>query len=269
MPPLSATCLLLAASSAAAGHSGKSAKSARSSAFLKADNITEGCTLTPAERELNITELRGRSNFYFFTHGGNRMRLFYQPADRWLPSNGTVVDVGSFVGDDLVALMKRGVPTKVQIHTFEPVQETRERLERRIQKYRGQIIAHPFGLGSRNTTACFMGSGKSAWVAEGKSCDAPSTIVDARHAFRELGVVIDFLQINCEGCELPIVMRLTEDEALSSYVKRIEMQVHGQKNVSMADYCAMEERLRARGFRIEYRLPFVWERWVVAERAAR
>lgn len=194
-----------------------------------------------------------------------------------------VVDVGSYIGVDLVTFL-RHAPVNVAVHTFEPVPEYRTKLASRVKRLvkddsASRLHVHAYGLGKSNHTACF--STKAASTDEVRTgCSVPADIRDAAESLAMLPRV-DVMQLNCEGCEYDVLERLLEDgralsggeqlledgRALSGGVYSFEVQFHldwGVQN-DTARYCRIETGLRAHGFRLDYRHPFLWERWTRRE----
>ena len=240
-----------------------------------------GCTLPKPFNDSRWDPEVWRSTLKDFGQaGGDKIRLFYNPS-RWLFSQATaitVVDVGSFVGNDLISLFGRGVPKSLKIHTFEPVPKTRKVLTENLRRARhaNQVHIWPFGLSARNLTACVEGTAAGQFLLEMQgqktecgtpnALQAPVRLLDAAEAFasvvRRSGRAIEALQINCEGCELPILERLISLDAQDSRLARaIEVQFHPQHVAPLA-YCRVEAGLRSLGYVLEYRFEYVWERWI-------
>jgi FkbM family methyltransferase len=196
--------------------------------------------------------------------GADRMRRLRDPTH--FRGGEVLVDVGSYVGVDLVNFLRRA-PATVTVHTFEPVAMYREKLQQRVRRFvasgHERLHIHAFGLGKSNHTACFAAS-KAASTDElsGTSCNSPSEIVDAAVALRQFPPV-DVMQLNCEGCEYEVLERLLESPAALATVRSFEVQFHldwgAQKDT--ARYCRIEAGLRAAAFALDYRHPFLWERW--------
>ena len=71
------------------------------------------------------------------------------------------------------------------------------------------------------------------------------------------------MQINCEGCEYEVLERLLESPRELAVVRAIEVQFHLDWGVQTDTkrYCSIESGLRAAHFELDYRHPFLWERW--------
>ena len=84
----------------------------------------------------------------------HRANLRWPMQIRYCEPQTTIVDVGSFVGDDLVKFLSR-CTANLAVHTFEPVRRLREQLlERRGQLAHPEYLqSHAFGLGDSN---CFL-----------------------------------------------------------------------------------------------------------------
>jgi FkbM family methyltransferase len=199
------------------------------------------------------------------------MRRLRQP--QWFKGGEVIIDIGSYIGADLVSFLRKA-PQNVTVHTFEPVAAYRTKLARRVHTLvhsgRGRLHVHPIGLGRSNHTACFASKRAAATDevsadqadssnAAGSTCGA---IRDAAATLQSFARV-DIMQINCEGCEYDVLERLLEQPAVLQVVRSLEVQFHldwgVQKNTSR--YCRIESGLRSQGFRLDYRHPFLWERW--------
>ena len=237
------------------------------------EQIQRGCTLNLTTADLAhrrygrlwLSPLHWRA---WQWAGADRMRRLRNPLH--FRGGEVIVDVGSYVGVDLVNLLRRAPPTVV-VHTFEPVVSYRERLQHRLRRFvrtgRERLRIHEFGLGRFNHTACFAAT-KAASTdevpanANRLTCESPSKIVDAAVAFHSFSR-IDTLQLNCEGCEYEVLERLLQAPAALGVVREIEVQFHldwGKQN-STERYCRIEAGLRAASFDLDYRHPFLWERW--------
>ena len=185
--------------------------------------------------------------------GADRMRRLRDPTH--LRGGEVLVDVGSYVGVDLVNFLRRA-PATVTVHTFEPVAMYREKLQQRVRRFvasgHERLHIHAFGLGKSNHTACFAAS-KAASTDElsGTACNSPSEIVDAAVALRQFPRV-DVMQLNCEGCEYEVLERLLESPAALATARSFEVQFHldwgAQKDT--ARYCRIEARPARRSVRV-------------------
>ena len=242
---------------------------------------TASC-LTPRPANCSLPcftrEARHVAGGQFRSAGHNDARLLYHPL--LFGHGSTLLDVGSSEGVDLVNFMRKrednarslGRAAPVTVHAFEPVGKARQKLANAVATWSGNIHIHDFGLGSSNRTTCFATSGITAHeVTTAQSCSSAASA----HVFERVRIVditaavqphhqIELLHVNCEGCEVELLRRLLPDPA-ARRVAAIELQPHHQifyKNGMTDDgYCDLEQRLRAAGFRLLYRFPFVWEAW--------
>lgn len=221
--------------------------------------------LPEGQCSLNPDPISGCEVIRFREAGFNEVKRFSYP--RRFDANAVVVDIGSFVGLDLVQFMQNGAPPTIQVYTYEPVPSIRAELAKNVAAYPG-IKIHPYGVGYSNEKMCFITEGGASTGQDRDAthavpitdsrCTDVSEIVDIRSVIEPLSRV-DLLHINCEGCELGVLKRLTEGDM--SKIKAIEVQVHGNW-VKPEDYCDLEHKLQERGYRLEYRYQFVWELWV-------
>ena len=231
--------------------------------------LVQGCTLNITASELSnrrygrlwLSQPHWRA---WQKAGADRMRRLRSPSS--FHGGETVIDIGSYVGVDLVAFL-RHAPATIAVHTFEPVAAYRQLLQRRVQRFvasgRDRLTIHDFGLGETNHTACFAAT-KAASTDEvrGEACSSPARIVDAAVAIGGFARV-DLLQINCEGCEYTVLERLLEVPSAFGAVRSVEVQFHLDwgAQTDTARYCRIEAGLRGAAFELDYRHPFLWERW--------
>ena len=206
--------------------------------------------------------------------GVDAMRRLRQPQS--FKGGEVVIDIGSYIGADLVSFLRRA-PLNVTVHTFEPVAEYRTKLATRVQRLvhhgRERLHVHPVGLGRSDHAACFAPKRAAATdeaatddmsiaqaASKGTACGA--RIRDAAVALQSFSRV-DVMQINCEGCEYDILERLIEQQAVLQVIRSLEVQFHLDRGVQndTTRYCRIESGLRSRGFQLDYRHPFLWERW--------
>lgn len=211
-----------------------------------------------------------RAREAFRKAGHNGMRRLFSPS-AWLVASAAtlVVDVGSFEGVDLMAFMQRAGPLakNVTVHTFEPVKATRLRLQHNVGNY-SQIHIHPYALGDSTRAMCTDGTGDAATMRPihmRGTCMPQRRVhmVDTWHVINSFGHSVDLLQLNCEGCELAVLHHMLKRAAVTRVVKSIEVQFH-RSAVTEASYCTLDARLRALGYTLEYRFPYVWERWTLS-----
>ena len=242
-----------------------------SASYAPVASAQHGCTLslTAADLEHRLYNRLWRNGprwKAWRAAGGDAMRRLHDPMH--FRGGETVIDVGSYVGIDLVGFL-RHAPSSVSVHTFEPVQRYRTKLKQRVERFvsaanASRLHIHPFGLGRANHTACFLASkgAQATHEAVSSACAAPARIVDVAAALRNFARV-DLMQINCEGCEYDLLERLLEDSGSIGVVQSVEVQFHldwgAQRNTTR--YCHIERGLRHAAFELDYRHPFLWERW--------
>lgn len=222
------------------------------------------CTLKTPFTDTDLAHARAD----FKKAGHNAIRHMFSPST-WLKVGvaALVVDVGSYHGVDLKAFMQRAgaLADNVTIHTYEPVRATRNVLKATVALF-PNIVVHPVGLGLINQRMCIDGVGDAALLRPlhmQTLCpvERRASVHNAWHELRSLSRPVDLLQLNCEGCEYPVLKTLMLYRSMARVVRAIEMQVH-PRAVSARQYCELEARLRGLGYRLAYRHPFVWELWV-------
>ena len=239
----------------------------------------------PCTLNLSAATLAHRKYGRLWAPGVLASRREADESRRWLRHprfcrDGVVaVDIGSFVGDDLFSFLAK-CKYRVSVHTFEPIAAIRERLleRRNSTAEQARLHSHPFGLGASNHTACFgearaVGAAGTMALAnrgDDQSCASAGPIVDAAVALQSLvsfvGSTISIMQINCEGCEYDVLERLLsvpEQQSPLGSIDALEVQFHlsvGPQRDTRR-YCAIEEGLVARGYTLDYRHAFAWERW--------
>ena len=107
-----------------------------------------GCTLRMTAAELTHRRYgrlwASKPHWHVWQQAGaDRMRRLRSPSS--FAGGEVVVDVGSYVGVDLVNFL-RHAPDDVAVHTFEPVEDYRRKLQQRVQRFvkpgRGRLRVH-------------------------------------------------------------------------------------------------------------------------------
>jgi FkbM family methyltransferase len=71
---------------------------------------------------------------------------------------------------------------------------------------------------------------------------------------------VDLLQMNIEGDEYPILENMLETGIIDR-IKTLQVQFHLGIENDRERKEAIHERLKAKGFKLKYSYPFVWEAW--------
>jgi FkbM family methyltransferase len=190
------------------------------------------------------------------------MRRIRQP--HWFVGGETIIDVGSHVGTDLIAVLQQA-PTNVSVHTFEPIASLRDKLIQNVRTHvrsgLERLHIHPYGLGGSNRSSCFATGDAHAALGVHETKDAGPSSCAMPAEIREIGSIVgigfprvDFMQINCEGCEYEIIESLLGSPFLNR-IEVLEVQFHLELPVQNDThrYCRIEAGLRSAGYGLEYR----------------
>jgi len=197
----------------------------------------------------------GQEMAKFRAAGYNKIKHFSHP-DRFQP-NSVLLDIGSFVGVDIAKFMESG-RVDITIHTFEPVRTIFEKLQKNMRPFEN-VHVHFYGISNEDSSTCFAGDGDATRMVpvDSPDCSEKGELRDIATVLNEYESV-DFLHMNCEGCEYPVLKRLLTMKTAA--VRSIEFQ-HHMEVVDAGKYCELEELLVLCGYTLLYRYQGVWEHW--------
>ena len=196
--------------------------------------------------KLELRPRRGES----FTFFENLVRQDYLKNGVALYPGAIVIDVGANIGSfTLLAASIVGVNGRV--YAFEPVSETFARLERNISLNRTGHIVVPCreAVGGKEGSITINTHEKSAYASATSSVRCPS---ETARCSTVQGMIeryrlerVNFLKVDCEGCEYEIFRSMTPSTA--SKIGQIAMEVHPTDGESED---ALEAALRDLGFSV-------------------
>jgi FkbM family methyltransferase len=180
-----------------------------------------------------------------------------------IDSGSIVLDAGAYTGDWAQEIMDRYHPI---IHAFEPDPRNFKHLARKALE-NPRIIAHSFGLGEKNEqvrmTLEYLGS--SMFSDTNSKPDAPWAEVEIRDivdTWKSLSLDrVDFMKINIEGAEFPLLERMIEANLLPR-VDCFMIQFHEWHPDAYARRRKIRKALR-KTHKLEWDYHFVWEKWVL------
>ncbi len=223
-----------------------------------------------AVRDLNGVQISYRSGtldeYVLKTEYGSA-RFFpegYQP-----PPNGTILDVGAHIGV-FATSVARFVPGGV-VHALEPSLENLQVLELNVRTNdAGNVVAHRLALGPANETVRLYHAPSAIghsfyhcpeWEGladEPRPDDAPPLTpyedVPAQtlaHFLAEQKVErVDFLKMNIEGAEYPVLLGAPDETLLA--ITAMQVELHPEEQGQEGDAERLIERLKGLGFRTEF-----------------
>lgn len=147
-------------------------------------------------------------------------------------SGRIVVDIGAYIGDSALAFALKGA----EVYALEPSRTLFGYLETNIAANNFGARIHPFAVGLSNKTESVEVAGNGA------KRDRLELVESIEFVLRELPSNIEYLKIDCEGCEY----HLLNDERFLSHLnpQRIAMEFH----LGLQDLPQILERA---GYRVE------------------
>jgi FkbM family methyltransferase len=176
-----------------------------------------------------------------------------------LDEQGTVLDVGAYVGDWAEKVENRYHPAA--IHCFEPAPGGLDQIRRRHAD-NDRVHIHPYGLGDRDQTAslALAGPGSSIYTDETPFGLVDVDIRDVAEVLDELGIDdADLLKVNIEGGEYDLFDRLIEIDALPRF-RLVLIQFHEWHPNAYARRRRIRRALRKSHEEV-WGYSWVWELW--------
>ena len=134
-----------------------------------------------------------------------------------------------------------------------------------------KIVVHHSGLSNRNGSALIQlstdGSKVVAAAAAGQDVETVRLETLDRVFYGSVRVrhsgMVDFLYVNCEGCEYDLLPDIINTRIIAS-VRRLHVQFHLQDSSAQSVHrrCLIREALRKTHEPV-FAFPFVWEGWVL------
>jgi FkbM family methyltransferase len=175
-----------------------------------------------------------------------------------LDVNSNVVELGGFTG-----VWTTQIHDKFQcnVYAIEPIKKFYDQM---VDKFKDQSNIHLLnvGVGTEDKKGIIYLSD------DGSSSNAENNI-PVEVEFRTLNRIlnewdikeVDLLQMNIEGDEYPILENLLETETINR-IKTLQVQFHLGIEDDRERKEAICEKLKAKGFKLKYSYPFVWEAWI-------
>ncbi len=177
--------------------------------------------------------------------------------DHSLDSNSVVLELGGFTGAWATQVHNK---FKCKVYAIEPIKEFYDQM---VTKFKDQNSIHLLNVG----VGVEDKKGVIYLSDDGSSSNAENNIpveVEFRTLNRileEWGIErVDLLQINIEGDEYPILESLLETRTIDK-IETLQVQFHLGIENDRERKEAISERLKAKGFKLKYCYPFVWEAW--------
>lgn len=174
-----------------------------------------------------------------------------------------VLDAGAYTGEWAQEIMARYNPT---IHAFEPDPRNFKQLAKRAQQC-SRLIPYSFGLGAKNETVRItlehLGSSMFADTSGKRGVPwAEVEIKDILDTWKTLSLDrVDFMKINIEGAEFPLLERMIEADLLHR-VNCFMIQFHEWHPGAYARRRKIRKALH-KTHRLVWDYHFVWEKWVL------
>jgi FkbM family methyltransferase len=181
--------------------------------------------------------------------------------DHALDEHSVVLDVGAYVGDWSQAVSERYSP---RIFAFEPNPHSFKLLEEKAAIFPG-LFPQFYGLGDRteDLTISIRGLGSSLFESrdvDRESSRASARVVDIDEAWKNLGLDrVDFMKINIEGAEFPLLERMIECKLLDR-VDSYLIQFHEWHPGAYRRRNRIRREL-LKTHKLEWDYHFVWEKW--------
>ena len=194
---------------------------------------------------------------YFFSlwrnHKGDSTHILNHNLD----SNSVVLEIGGFTGAWATQVYSK---FKCNVYAIEPIKKFYDQMFNKL-KDQANIHLLNVGVGVEDKKGIIYLSD------DGSSSNAKNSIL-VEVEFRTLNRIldewgiqeVDLLQMNIEGDEYPILENMPETGVIDK-VKTLQVQFHLGIENDRERKEAICERLKARGFKLKYCYPFVWEAW--------
>lgn len=177
--------------------------------------------------------------------------------DHDLNSNSVVLELGGFTGAWATQVYNK---FKCKVYAIEPIKEFYDQM---VTKFKDQNSIHLLnvGVGTEDKKGVIYLSD------DGSSSNAENNIpieVEFRTLNRileEWGIEeVDLLQINIEGDEYSVLEHMLDTNSIDK-IKTLQVQFHLGIENDRERKEAICEKLKAKGFKLKYSYPFVWEAW--------
>ena len=202
-----------------------------------------------------------RPAFYKWLGAINANRLLLHEAD--INTHSIVLDAGAYTGDWAQEILDRYSPT---LYAFEPDPRNYKQLEKKAETAPG-LVSYSFGLGAKNETVRmaleYLGSSVFSDTSGKKGVPwAEVEIKDISTVWKSLALDrVDFMKINIEGAEFPLLERMIECNLL----KKVDCFLIQFHEWHPGAYKRRRKIRRALGesHRLVWDYHFIWEKWVL------
>jgi FkbM family methyltransferase len=202
-----------------------------------------------------------RPAFYKWLGAISANRLLLHEAD--IDANSIVLDAGAYTGEWAQEIMDRYNPT---IHAFEPDPRNYKQLEKRALA-NSRLISYKFGLGDKNETVrmAMEHLGSSIFSDTSGKTGVPWAeveIKDIAETWRTLALDrVEFMKINIEGAEFPLLERMIETDLLKK-VDCFLIQFHEWHPRAYSRRRKIRKAM-SKTHRLVWDYHFVWEKWLL------
>lgn len=180
-----------------------------------------------------------------------------------LNSNSVVLDVGAYIGEWAQDIIDRYNP---RILAFEPDPRNFKQLEKRAET-NPNLVAYNIGLSDKNErvlmTLEYLGSSVISGSSKPKGVkSAEVKIQDIANTWQSLELDrVDFMKINIEGAEFPLLERMIDSDLLDK-VDCYLIQFHEWHPGAYGRRRRIRKALN-KSHRLVWDYHFVWEKWVL------
>ena len=202
-----------------------------------------------------------RPAFYQWLRAISANRLLLHEAD--IDSDSIVIDAGAYTGEWAQEILDKYNPT---IYAFEPDPRNYKQLQNRMGATTG-LVGYKFGLGAKDETVrmTLEHLGSSIFSDVGKQKGTPWAEVEVRDIANVWTSLVldrvDFMKINIEGAEFPLLERMAECDLLPK-VDCFLIQFHEWHPGAYRRRKKIRAALRET-HRLVWDYHFVWEKWVL------
>ena len=190
--------------------------------------------------------------------GDKTLRLNYE-----LSSDSIVFDLGGYEGQWASDIFSKYQCT---IYLFEPFKPYCENIRSRFSK-NGKLKIFDFGLGQSDKVLKLYAMDDASSVFKQNGVPHDIEIKNASDFIRNLDVpLIDLMKINIEGGEYELLEELI-DSGLIVKIKNIQVQFHDFVP-NAAERMNQIQKSLIKTHSLTYQFEFVWENWVLQERAS-
>lgn len=197
-----------------------------------------------------------------------------------LPDSPVILEVGGHTHAADSRQLLHMFP-RARIHIYEPILSYFKELEKNWKDAHGDVEIHGVGLGNRSRTVRVSAEdliGEGTFIMDSGGGDTDGKLeIQVVDAYEELSkyakateassnkAKIDLLQVNCEGCEWEMFVRLIQTNVLQHVgVLQISFHNYGSERIGalLPQYCLIREALEKTHDKV-VAAPFAWERWVL------